>query len=142
MERHRRRNRLLLILSFVLVYGALAYFTALPLLLLQNITFIAIILVLPEYFFKVQAHTDPIRNMPAMLHRETRSGIPALRLGMEEAPLTVIKKVALSKRDETYGFIDFPYTNRIGSPLLFPVEQINSVREWLEENVPELEIIE
>ena len=142
MECRSRGKRLIAFIALLMTYYTLVYFDILPVVLLTNLVFLSAIMFFPGYFFKVQEQSDPIRNMPAMLHREERGQVPTLRLGMEEAPLAVIKKVALSKRDETYGFIDFPYTSRIGSPLLFPIEQINAVRQWLEKNVPELEIIE
>lgn len=141
MQRHSRRKRLLIALSLLLIHLTLLYFTTLPV-VVNNLIFIVLVALFPEFAIPVHPQSDPIRNMPAMLHREDRNGAPALRLGMEEAPLAVIKEVALGKRDETYGFIDFPYTSRIASPLLFPVEQVESVRQWLQEHVPELEIIE
>ena len=142
MEYRSRGTRLIALIALLITFYTLVYFDIIPLILLTNLAFLSVIIFFPGYFFKVQALPDPIRNMPAMLHREERGGAPTLRLGMEEAPLAVVKKVALSRRDETYGFIDFPYTRRIGSPLIFPVEQLDSVRQWLEENVPELELIE
>lgn len=98
--------------------------------------------VFPDSVFPPVENIDAVRNMPSMLHIEVRKNQRYLRVGMEEAPLSVVKKVAISKRDNEHAFIDFPYTSRITSPLRFPLVQIDSVRVWFSEHAPELELIE
>ena len=142
MRRQRRSYRLLFALSLGLVYLIFVWLDVAAVQPWVNIIFIAFMLLFPEYIFTPHSQSDPIRNMPGMLHREMRGETPVLRVGMEEASLEIVKKVAISQRDQTYGFIDFPYTSRINSPLLFPVNQINSVRQWFAEHAPELELIE
>lgn len=104
--------------------------------------FLVLTVVFPDYIFTSSESIDAVRNMPGMLHIEMRDDQRYLRLGMEEAPLSVVQKVAISQRNSDQAFIDFPYTSRITSPLLFPIEQIDKVRAWFAENAPEIKIIE
>lgn len=95
-------------------------------------------LVFPDHLFIAQEQTDKVRNMPAMLHIEMRQGTRVLRVGMEEAPIAKLGRIAVGQRDDNWAYLHFIDTHRIVSPLLFPVEQIPSVRQWLAEHVPEI----
>ncbi|MCC5880295.1 MAG: hypothetical protein JJU03_10440 [Idiomarina sp.] len=131
--------RAFLALSLLTVFG---WAGLIPLQFSTLAIFIALTIVFPDYIFTGGESIDAVRNMPAMLHIELRGDERYLRLGMEEAPLSVVKKVAISQRNSDQAFIDFPYTSRITSPLLFPLQQIDSVRAWFVENAPEVKLIE
>jgi len=96
----------------------------------------------PEHLFRNSNRLSRVKNMPAMLHRTAGKPEDLLRVGMEEAPISAVKKVALSKYDDASAFIDFPYTSKFSQPLLFPIQQLESVRSWFVEQMPELEVIE
>lgn len=138
MNRKPWQVRLLVMLSLITVFYWLGYVDSRYI----GSMMILIAAFFPDYMFKKTVQIDTIRNMPAMLHREVRNGKSILRVGMEEAPLTAVKKVAISQYSSDHVFIDFPYTARITAPLLFPIEQDAKVRQWFADNAPELEIIE
>lgn len=64
-----------------------------------------------------------------------------LRVGMEWVEKETIRKIALDKFDDTYATMQFPYTSKISAGYLFPIEQLEDVRAWLEFHAPEIEII-
>lgn len=96
----------------------------------------------PDLLFNNSPQLDKVKNLPGMLDRKATAQGDMLRFGMEEAPISSIRKVAISKYDDEFGFIDFPYTSKLTRPMLFPLQQIDSVRHWFAENTPELEVIE
>ncbi|MCH8500929.1 MAG: hypothetical protein LAT77_03335 [Aliidiomarina sp.] len=80
---------------------------------------------------------DKTKDMLRLLSRED----DRLRVGMEQVALSVVKKVALSEYNDKYAMLSFPYTGKISSNYVFPIEQMNDVRAWLQTHTPELEII-
>lgn len=80
---------------------------------------------------------DKTKDMLRLLSRED----DRLRVGMEQVALTVVKKVALSEYNNKYAMLSFPYTGKISSNYVFPLEQLNDVRAWFQTHTPELEII-
>lgn len=80
---------------------------------------------------------DKTKDMLRLLARHD----DRLRVGMEQAALSAVKKVAIDEYDEHYAIISFPYTNKITANYLFPREQIAEVRAWFQQHTPELELV-
>lgn len=80
---------------------------------------------------------DKTKDMLRLLSRED----DRLRVGMEQVALSVVKKVALSEYNDKYAMLSFPYTGKISSNYVFPIQQMSDVRAWLQTHTPELEII-
>lgn len=64
-----------------------------------------------------------------------------LRVGMDIAPRSVVRKVAMGEYSETQGYLSFPYTRKITASYVFPLDQLEPLRAWFAEHAPELEVI-
>ena len=65
-----------------------------------------------------------------------------LRVGMDKASHTVIGKVAIGPYNEKYGYISFPYTQKITGQFIYPIAQVEPLKAWFAEHFPQLEIIQ
>ncbi|RUO43751.1 hypothetical protein CWE15_00675 [Aliidiomarina taiwanensis] len=65
-----------------------------------------------------------------------------LRVGMDKASSTVIRKVAIGQYNDKYGYVSFPYTQKITGQYTFPIAQIGPLKAWFSEHFPDLEIIQ
>ncbi|MCO4321213.1 hypothetical protein [Aliidiomarina quisquiliarum] len=64
-----------------------------------------------------------------------------LRVGMDIAPKSVVRKVAMGEYSETQGYLSFPYTRKITASYVFPLDQLEPLRAWFAEHASELEVI-
>ncbi|RTE86736.1 MULTISPECIES: hypothetical protein [Gammaproteobacteria] len=94
-------------------------------------------LLFPEVMVNSSYAGDKTKDMLQLLSVDGSK----LRVGMEWVEKETIKKIALDKFDDTYATMQFPYTSKIPANYLFPLEQMEEVRAWLERNAPEIEII-
>lgn len=131
------------LLALAVVLGTLTWAEILSGPFVTSIYLVSLFLAFPDQMLTVPSgQFDQVRNMPSMLHREVRGDTPVLRVGMEEAPVSAVKRVIINKRNAEHAYIIFPYTRRINSPILFPVEQLDGVQQWFADNAPELEVVE
>lgn len=100
----------------------------------------SLVLIMWLLFPEIWANKLPADKTKNMLKLLARDG-DLLRVGMETASISIVRKVALSEYDEQYGFLQFPYTSKFSASYLFPIEQMAEVRDWFATKVPELEII-
>ncbi|WP_423187937.1 hypothetical protein ACO1PK_06890 [Alishewanella sp. d11] len=64
-----------------------------------------------------------------------------LHVKQRQLKLADIKTVALDQLDKDYAFIDFPFNVYRATAMRFPAEQLPAVKTWLQQHLPQAEII-
>lgn len=59
----------------------------------------------------------------------------------QQLSINKVKKVALDKLDEKYAFIDFPFNIYRAAAVRFPLSQLPEIHLWLQQHLPDAEII-
>ena len=63
-----------------------------------------------------------------------------LQVDAYQVPLHVIRQVAISELDGERGFLSFPQTSKIPHNYLFPLGEIDALRDWFRLHTPTLKI--
>lgn len=133
MNQFSKRNRFILLIGLGLAPLWIWGFEAFR----YSGSFVLIMWLLFPDMWSNKLPADKTKDMLKLLARDG----DLLRVGMETASLSLVRKVALSEYDDQYGFLQFPYTSKFSASYLFPIEQMTEVREWFSTHAPELEII-
>ena len=64
-----------------------------------------------------------------------------LRVGLEQVPAKKLKRVAVGEYDKNSGILSFPFNYQISHHYVFPVQQLNSDREFFKTYYPQVELI-
>lgn len=64
-----------------------------------------------------------------------------LYVKQRQLKVTDIKKVALDQLDNEYAFIDFPFNVYRAAAMRFPAAQLPTVKAWVQQHLPQAEII-
>lgn len=64
-----------------------------------------------------------------------------LHVQQRQLKIDTIKKVAVDQLDKDYAFIDFPFNVYRATAMRFPAEQLPAVKTWLQQHLPQAEII-
>ncbi len=64
-----------------------------------------------------------------------------LHVQQRQLKVDTIKKVAVDQLDKDYAFIDFPFNVYRATAMRFPAEQLPAVKTWLQQHLPQAEII-
>lgn len=64
-----------------------------------------------------------------------------LHVQQRQLKVDTIKKVALDQLDKDYAFIDFPFNVYRATFMRFPAEQLPAVKAWIQQHLPQAEII-
>jgi len=64
-----------------------------------------------------------------------------LHVQQRQLKVDTIKKVALDQLDKDYAFIDFPFNVYRATFMRFPAEQLPAVKAWIQQHLPQAQII-
>lgn len=64
-----------------------------------------------------------------------------LHVQQRQLKVDTIKKVALDQLDKDYAFIDFPFNVYRATSMRFPAKQLPAVKAWIQQHLPQAEII-
>ena len=64
-----------------------------------------------------------------------------LRVGLEQVPSTKLKRVAVGEYNKSSAIMSFPFNYRISYHYVFPIQQLDSVREFFKTNYPQVDLI-
>ena len=64
-----------------------------------------------------------------------------LRVGLEQVPSTKLKRVAVGEYNKSSAILSFPFNYQISHHYVFPIQQLDSVREFFKTNYPQVDLI-
>lgn len=91
----------------------------------------------PEKFLLASEQHNNVKNIMALLVVRGEN----LQVGLEQVPATRLKRVAVGEYNKNYGILQFPYNHHISHSHIFPIQQIESVREFFKTHYPHVELI-
>ncbi|MGM0526392.1 MAG: hypothetical protein ACQEQ8_09395 [Pseudomonadota bacterium] len=91
----------------------------------------------PEKFILLSDEHNKVKNIMTLLAVQGDN----LQVGLEQVPASQLKRVAVGEFDKNYGILQFPYNYHISHSHIFPIQQIDSVREFFRTHYPHVELI-
>jgi len=91
----------------------------------------------PEIFGGNSNNRSEVKNIMVLLDAQGEQ----LRVGLEQVPARKLKRVAVGEYDKNSGILSFPFNYQISHHYVFPVQQLNSVREFFKTHYPQVELI-
>lgn len=91
----------------------------------------------PEKCLLASEQHNEVKNIMSLLAVRGEN----LQVGLEQVPGSRLKRVAVGEYDKNYGILQFPFNYQISHSHIFPIRQMDSVREFFEENYPDVELI-
>jgi fatty acid desaturase len=64
-----------------------------------------------------------------------------LRVGLEQVPSAKLKRVAVGEYNKSSAILSFPFNYQISHHYVFPIQQLDSVREFFKTNYPQVDLI-
>lgn len=93
--------------------------------------------IVPDAFESRSHNRSKVKNIMALLDAQGEQ----LRVGLEQVPAKKLKRVAVGEYDKNSGILSFPFNYQISHHYVFPVQQLNSVREFFKTHYPQVELI-
>ena len=91
----------------------------------------------PEKFLLVSDEHNELKNIMSLLAVRGEN----LQVGLEQVPACKLKRVALGEYNKHYGILQFPFNYHISHSHIFPIQQVDSVREFFKTNYPHVDLI-
>ena len=90
----------------------------------------------PDAFSRSHNRSE-VKNIMALLDAQGDK----LRVGLEEVPSTKLKRVAVGEYNKSLAILSFPFNYQISHHYVFPIQQLDSVREFFKTNYPQIDLI-
>ncbi|TDP40625.1 hypothetical protein DEU29_101170 [Idiomarina aquatica] len=91
----------------------------------------------PEKFLLASDQHNKVKNVMSLLAVRGDN----LQVGLEQVPVSKLKRVAVGEYDKRFGILQFPFNYQISHSHIFPIQQLDSVREFFKTNYPDVELI-
>ncbi|ASG65146.1 hypothetical protein CEW91_02815 [Idiomarina piscisalsi] len=90
----------------------------------------------PDAFSRSHNRSE-VKNIMALLDAQGDK----LRVGLEQVPSTKLKRVAVGEYNKSSAILSFPFNYQISHHYVFPIQQLDSVREFFKTNYPQIDLI-
>jgi hypothetical protein len=90
----------------------------------------------PDAFSRSHNRSE-VKNIMAQLDAQGDK----LRVGLEQVPSTKLKRVAVGEYNKSSAILSFPFNYQISHHYVFPIQQLDSVREFFKTNYPQIDLI-
>jgi len=90
----------------------------------------------PDAFSRSHNRSE-VKNIMALLDAQGDK----LRVGLEQVPSTKLKRVAVGEYNKSLAILSFPFNYQISHHYVFPIQQLDSVREFFKTNYPQIDLI-
>ena len=123
------------LITFVIM--TLTYFLEWAAYYLGAAIMLCLFLYAPEKFLLASDQHNRVKNIMALLAVRGDH----LQVGLEQVPASKLKRVAIGEFNKSHGILQFPYNYHISHSHIFPIQQIDSVREFFKAHYPDVELI-
>ena len=90
----------------------------------------------PDAFSRSHNRSE-VKNIMALLDAQGDK----LRVGLEQVPSTKLKRVAVGEYNKSLAILSFPFNYQISHHYVFPIQQLDSVREFFKTNYSQVDLI-